>query len=292
MIKAMIEQIVRMSRDRYANVPAYGRYKKEPVQIEAIYNDSQGRYEVRTVKNIERTVSNINSLIAAVKEEAKRRDNKTGNMMTVSFAQDGGIFYPDDELEGGQYTYKRALCNQWETLKKLVVAGRSGQYLDHLRIIEAIQALKPSIGTKFADIYSCYSMLKLKSSSTLTSQPIFDAEGRLGEGYIVDFELQTGNKQPGSSEKQYLPINLELKLPYAKNLTEYSWDEADEKLREKGVYKINVEISITRDRDEKFVARFLCPEFEEVEEQAIRDEVTKFKGETSELSELLVLEDY
>jgi len=123
---------------------------------------------------------------------------------------------------------------------------------------------------------SYYSKLKLNSSAELTSQPIFDEEGGLGEGYVVQFKLASG----ANTEEQYLPTKLMLKLPYVKNS-----DKA---------YDLEIEISITKNSYDKFVASFLCPDFEQVEELAMADEIQKFRDSMFDaaLTDLLIVESF
>ena len=55
----------------------------------------------------EGTVSNVESLIALVKEESVRRERPDGFSMTVTFDGEGAAFSPDDSERLDSYRYRR-----------------------------------------------------------------------------------------------------------------------------------------------------------------------------------------
>jgi hypothetical protein len=286
MLKEAIEKImstaVKAGRESKIVVTDYGTYSSR--ELEALWNDTEDGsecniYDIQKPVVAVRKVSNIDSLIAAVEEELKRQGKKDGEKASMSFNQAGGFFQPDDDFSRGiNYEYNRKFSNQWKTVVKLL----SGGYMNHFELIQAIQSLKPSLGDVYLEVMSFYSKLKLNSSSQLVSQPTFTNNGELGEGYTVNFMLDSGNKERPDAQtgEQYLPTKLNLKLPYVKNSTR--------------TYGLELEIVIIRKEGGGFAAGFICPGFEEIEEQAMRDEIDKFKDAMfdAEIIELLIVESF
>lgn len=273
---------VKAGRDTMIKVTEHGAYTSQELEalyVEADPDEGEGaKYDVRTPEQTKENVSNVDSLITAVIEEAKRLENKTGSKMTVVFSQTGGVFQPDVDLEtkGVKYVYNRKFSNQWNIIKQLLNAN----YMDHFTLIQSLRALKPSLiegmgKDGYIKLTQFYSKLKLNSSSELTSQPEFSENGELGEGYTVQFTLKSG----ADTEALYLPTKLQLKLPYVKN---------SDKL-----YALEIEISIIKNNGGAMAAKFLCSDYEQVEEEAMKDEIDKFKAAIqAKLPDLLMIESF
>lgn len=272
------ETAVKAGREVKITVKDYGAYSNR--KLEAYYDDNYQVYITEKTAQKVKAVSNIDSFIAAVTEEARHLEKKTGDKMMVSFSQVGGYFQPDVDFEskGIKYNYNRKFSNQWKMVKIFL----EDDYRNHFSLIQSIQALKPSLDDSYLDLMRFYSLLKLNSSSELVSQPIFTNNGELGEGYIVQFSLTSGavQKPDAQTQEQYLPTKLKLKLPYVKN---------SDKL-----YDLELELSIIKNVNNGFAAKFLCPDFEQVEEQAMKDEIDKFTNAMFDgnLTDLLITESF
>lgn len=241
----------------------YGNYSE--FQETVLYDADGNHYYSRKAAFLKRQVSNIESFIALVDEEAARRDNVTGEQMTVCFNKNGGFFDPDDNVNEVRFTFDRCKSQQWSAFSGLI-----NKKMGHSEIIEALQVLSPSI-QDFNNIFRNYAKLRVLGNSELSSTPEF-LDGEAGEVYVVNFKLASGGN--GSEE---LSPKIQLIMPYAKG--------------SKKTYTFDAEIRIAMDGNNKFSARIICPNFENIEELAISDEVEKFKEEVI-LTELLILEDY
>lgn len=252
-------------RPEHLLVKEYGSYSERV--CEYTYSDFDKGYQKKSRGNNEKQVRSIGAFISAIKEELRRRNNKTGDKATVRLSLDGGFFTADDDFNGGvNIEYKRLNSQQWELFKSGI-----NKTMDHRSFLLFLQALKPSID-KFDDVFRSYVTLRLVGHSELTSNPIITDNGQ-SSGYTCTYKLEDG-----TDGEETFPEGFRLNLQFAKA----------------GVmtYDISVDLLFFRDDDDELKIQVLCPEFEHIEEQAIIDEAEKVKNDISESEDLLILSDF
>ncbi len=266
MIKEAINKILELKEHTSTDVTVneYGRYTER--KLDCKFDKANGNYKTHTADRLTRDVSTIKSLSAAVIEEAKRRENMTGQNMTVLFTQKGGAFYLDDDFPAGEYKFERTLSQQFKTLQRL-----AGKKLNHEEFLTFIQELSPSIDN-FKKLYRSFLKVRIIGNSELSSNPVF-VDNEAESGYKVKFTLEGG--QP---DEDIIPQGFICNLPYTKG--------AETK------YEIPVETMILNNGDNELQIKILCPLLEQIEEKAIFDEVEQFRGDTKGLKDLLILESY
>lgn len=214
-------------------------------------------------------VSNIKSFITFVKEELNRRNNPEGSFASVTFDNEGGHFFADDDFCEGACIFERSLSQQWQVLSGIV-----NKTLDHESFLHALCALKASI-PMFNELYHDYARLRIIGKSELNSEPTF-FQGESTNGYKIKHTIARGSS--GDEEEDCVPADFSLSIPYAKNSSRH--------------YCVNIETLFVNSQNNKIAIKILCPEFEQIEEQAILDEVKLFREELKEASKLLILENF
>lgn len=275
MLASFVKAILDLkAQDVNSTLTKYGNYSDNDFQVK--FNEKTGNYYLPQADKIQRSVSTIESLIDATIEESKRRDNKTGLYMTASFNEAGGYLALDDNFGAGQYKFERQLSSQWQILNKYL-----DQNLNHETLLYVIQALKPSIGDQFENLYNAFLEIKFIGEMTVNSKPILTPGKEAGEEYKVKYTLidpnQNLNNQTG---ELFLPPAFALHMQYTKG-SSYSLD-------------FTIEILITLDEYKKPRFKLIFPEKEAKVEEAIFHEVACFKAAVKEsgMTELLILEDY
>lgn len=229
-----------------------------------LYNDDEKRYRP-LIPQLDRNISNIESLGAVIHEEVKRRGNSSGNFMTVILTEQGGIFYPDDQLRLDQWKFQRCLSQQWSYLVKNI-----DRELDHLSFLRVLQGLRPSI-QNYATLMREFKKVTFDGKTTVTSQPIIE-NGNAGAE--VSFTLETKNGQTQTA----MPGEFELVMPFVKaGLKSYT-------------FKLELDVSL--DSNNKVCFRLVFPEREIIVETALNDELEYLTKETENLEDLLILLDY
>lgn len=260
-------------RDVAINYEWQGNYESKLKDL--MYSDKDECYaQVPSAMPISRTVSSMHSLIAAVKEEAKRRKNETGKYMTVSFTENGGKFSYDDNVNEGNYKFERKLSQQWEAFKCLLRCRNS----THSDFYNTLIELSPSI-VDAKQTLNTFQQLKIIGNSEVKSNPVFTA----GTGAEFGTRIKYNIKGEDKVNEEVFPESFELELPYAKG-------------KEK-TYKVTAQVIFSLDQGAygepgELCIRVVCPEIERIEEQAIMDEIAEFKSETDNIPELLILEDF
>lgn len=270
MLKTFLEDLIKKGRDTKQIVTAYGTY--EPKTYESVYSDGKGEYNfIDRSKGSTKGVSNLKSLIAAVKEECQRRGGQTNGLyMTVGFTQKGGYFSCNDNIPSGDYQYHRKLSALWTTITSYL--GRELSHADLLIFIQTIKLAFKDIET-YAEAYAALKEFKTSVNAVYVSRPI-PIEGRAG--FYNSMDVNFGNGKKGSLQ---IPETLSLLTPFAKGTTEK--------------YELPVMLlPIYKGEGSGSVFKLICPELEAIEEKAILDEVELFRSETEELEDLLILEDY
>lgn len=259
----MFEQLLSVFK-LAANVDDKRPIRMDTFRGEYLYSDEKRSY-APLLPELKRGISTVESLVGAVLEEAKRRENTTGQFMTVIFTEKGGVFYPDDKARLDLWTYERCLSQQWEALLR----GLNND-TTHLSFIRFLQGLRSSI-VGYPDIIREFKKVQFDGKTAVTSQPIIE-NGAAGKQ--VSFTLETKN---GVTQTE-MPGTIPLTLPFTRGGTK--------------LYNLVLELDVALQGD-NVVFRPVVPEIESVTEQAIADEVNYFEGEVKGmLPELLVLLDY
>lgn len=266
MIKEAINRILELRNveDTDSELTIYGNYSEKIV--EAKFNNTDGSFRINNESVLRRTVSTIKSLTTAILEESRRRENATGNNMTVLFTQKGGNFYLNDDFYSGEYTFLRTLSQQWK-----VLAGITGKTLDHENFLLALQELSPSI-VDFKKLYRQFIKVRIIGNSELTSNPVF-VDNEAESGYKVKYNLSTGQ-----NDEETIPEGFILNIPYSKGSDK--------------TYDVPVETMILNNGSNELVIRINCPILERIEELAIFEEVAQLREDTKNLTDLLILESY
>lgn len=258
-----IEEIQKLSRPDKLEVTQYGKYSSRTV--EAVYNDANQQYEVQKVNASTTSLSSTKSLIQFVKEEFKRRDNKTGNNSTLRIGINGGKFTADDNFGEGICEYKRVLSQQWEMLDEI-----NGRIMNHEEFLMALLKLSPSIND-FREAYKSFLKVRVVGNSEMVSNPVF-VNNQAESGYMVKYKLQGGQ-----SADDVIPDHFSVTVPYVK--------ASDKK------YDIDVDVQIMNDNCNNLKIKINIPLLENKEEQAIIDEIENIKGELGDYKDMSILSD-
>ena len=242
----------------------YGQY--EWTKEELIYNDAEHKYFSRISEPKTKTVRSAKAFAKLIKEELTRRENDNGERATVSLNLLGGYFVADDNLGRGYANFDRLNSQQWNLVKN----GINKRY-DHKNFLLFVQALKPSI-VDFQEVYRRLATLRMVGNTTITSNPMFTEDGQ-NSGYTCHYRLEDGC----DGEETY-PSGFTVTVPFAKG-----GDTA---------YEIPIDLLFYRDEDDEIGIEVLCPEFENVEEQAILDEAEYISSELHQAERLLILSDF
>lgn len=231
---------------------------------EYLYNDQSESY-LPLLPEFKRGISTVESLIAAVKEECRRRQNLTGDFMTVTFNQSGAMFYADDKARQDTWKYERQLSQQWAFLLQNI-----NKEFTHLAFLRFLQGLRPSI-SNYIDLSREYKKVRFDGTTSIKSNPILE-NGSLG--LQIGFNLETKN---GSTNTK-MPAEFIVTMPFTKG--------------EGFSYALNIELDVSLDEDKNIRFKPNCPDLEIITEQALKDEVSFFKEKVAELKDLLILLDY
>lgn len=241
-------------------ITIYGNYSERTK--EAIYNDSTQKYETGNYLKTCENVSTVKSFRDFIKEELKRRKKETGDLATAVISSKGGRFVADDDFQRGQCEFHRSLSQQW-----LAFAECIGRTYNHEEFLRLLQKLSPSI-PDFKDLYFKFLDIRVIGRSESVSKPFY-VNGETEQGVKIKFKMQGGE-----DDSITLPDSFIITLPYAKG----NYDK---------LYEVNV--NLVYDNRCGINILIQAPEFEQVEEQALLDEVEFLKEELSEYKDLLVL---
>lgn len=257
------------------------------------YDDGEKKYLLASKTTIrppqKGAVSNVESFLALVREETLRRapvadvDPKSkevprhdGSFMTVVFNESGARFSPDDRVQVDAFTYERALSPQWARLMESL--NKAG---DHKTFIRTLQALRPSIAN-YEDLMRHFRKLSFSDRTSIASEPLLEA-GRNANEYKVEIELRSGAAAGNTTSTTALPSSFDVTMQYARG---------SEK-RYTTTVEIDLSAVMIQNSDRKAL-RFtlIAPDLANVVEQAVDDEVSKFRELTADIPRLLVLQDY
>lgn len=259
-----IDALKNQKRPELVECPVYGQYSLEYRTF--MYNDNHSQYEAKKSYPSNKRVRSVKAFAKIIAEELRRRENATGDRSTVCINMSGGEFIPDDNFGGTSITFERLNSQQW----KLIKSGINTR-MNHKQFLLFLQGLKPSISC-FADVFRDFATLRMIGKTELTSNPIFTEDGQ-NSGYTCSYKLEDG-----TTGEDKFPTGFMAEVQFAK---------AGDK-----VYQIPIDLLFTRNEFNEIEIEVLCPEFENIEEQAIIDEAAYVKEQTSSYSELLVLSDF
>lgn len=230
-----------------------------------IYVDRDAAYKP-LLPELNRTISTVESLADVVLEESRRRENTTGNFMTVIFTELGGKFYPDDKKRLDEWKYERCPSQQWEFLIRHL-----GRDMKHLEFVRFLQGLRPSI-LNYAELMREFKKVTFDAKTAVTSQPIIE-NGQAGDQIVFTLETKSGHADTA------MPGTVSLRLPFTRG---------GEKL-----YNLTIELDVALDENKQVKFRPVVPDMEAIIEDALQDEVEYFTSQVDErLPDLLVLLDY
>ncbi len=259
-----IKHIQDSKRPEKIEITRYNNYSESKQDA---YIDN-GAYSIFGNNDIRHEVSNIRSFEAVIFAECERLDNDYGNNVNINFTSKGGHCLLDADQGKHKVIFERTKSQQW-----LLLEGNLNEFLNHQQLLYLLQSLKPSL-VNYKPLISHYQKLRMVGKSESISNPCF-SNGELGEGYTIKYKLE-GNKQ----EEAELPMFFEAEIPYSKG--------------SEVKYKLDIEILISLDMNNKLIFKLICPDFEQVEEKAIFDEVAIFKEhcDKAEMSGLLIIENF
>lgn len=265
LIQEAISVLKKNKRPEILSCPIYGQYDSEERYF--LYDDASQRYALKQSVPEKKTIRSVKAFAAFIKEELRRRENETGEMATVSVNLSGGIFIPDDNFGQSVTSFERLNSQQWNLLKRSI-----NKIYDHKEFLLLVQALKPSIGDAFQELFKRFALLRIVGKSEITSNPILTENGQT-EGYTCTYKLEDG-----CDGEETFPKGFSVRVPFAK---------AGDFL-----YDIDIDLLFSRDEDNQIQIEVLCPTFENVEEQAIIDESEYIKEQMVGCDNLLVLSDF
>lgn len=256
-------------RESKLNITEYGVYSER--QIEAVYSDYDKKYIITERKDRRLDVSTVDSFIDFIREELKRNKNKTGKIATVIINNSGGFFSADDDFKTTSCRYNRSLTAAWGALTNVANCK-----INHEQLLTTLQKLRPYIAN-FENLYLTLLDIRSIGRSEMISNPVFiPGEDGLsaGSGYKISFKLQSGTQ-----EDVVLPNRFVVKLPYSRG-------------RQDVLYDVPVELMYLNNGTGRVEILFQIAELEEIEEQALKDEVLYLKEGLKEFEDLLVLLNY
>ena len=258
-IKKILQNI---QEQRPVKITAMVRGNYTDKEAEAIYNDAERQYHIKPpLKDIEE-VSTVKSFRDYITEELKRRKKETGKFATAVINSTGGYFVADDDFQRGKCSYQRTLSEQWSAFKSCI-----GRTFDHEQFLRLMQKLSPSI-VGFKELYPTLLDIRVVGRAESISKPFY-VNGETETGVKLKFKMQNGE-----DEDIVLPESIKLLLPYAKGNYDILY-EAEMQLVYENKGGINILIQ--------------SPKFEQVEEQALLDEVNFLKAQLEKFPDLLVL---
>ena len=255
-------------RDITINVTDYGVYTER--KVEAIYNDSEKCYMTKRWKARDLKVSTVDSFVDFIAEEFKRADNETGNKSTVVINSYGGRFSGDDDFNNITCNYERSLTTGWTELNKV-----ANTKINHETLLTTLQKLRPYI-ENFEDLYLTLLDIRSIGRSEMISNPVFVPGDDMiaNSGYKITYKLQSGTQ-----EDVTLPNRFEVILPYSRG-------------RQDVYYRVPVELLYLNNGNGRIEIVFQVAELEQIEEQALQDEVDYLKSKLTQFKDLLVLLNY
>lgn len=263
-----IKEIFKEKREIKLSATVSGRYRKNEFSTEYIYNDNNKRYEPITIHTTGKSwsVSTAENFSKLIDEELYRFNNEKGEGATVKLNLTGGCFSANDDFGEGYSEFKRQNSQQWLHLKSGI-----NQTFDHEEFLQWFRGLKPSINN-FEAYFRMFVKLRVIGLGELKSNPYF-TDGQQERGYKVTYKLE------GCTDdmEEILPNSFEVTCPFEK---------ANAK-----TYKQPIELLFANNDGDIEISVF-APDFEVIEEQAIKDEAEFLKEKLAKHERLLMLADF
>ncbi len=264
MLKAIFNEIINSTRPHQI-VTKFGEMVFQPTANEYLpVKEKNFTHDGR-----KREICNIESMVTVAKEEARRRDNKTGDHMTVIFNKTGANFFTDDKnrLNPDSWTYNRRNSRQLSILEKGL-----GSQMDHQGFLRLFQGLKPSI-KNYETLFRAYRKTRASKTSQAISAPILQ-DGKMGAEFSMAFQVEGGNA--GTPQNAAFPAEFAVEMPVV--------------VGSQKKYEFGVEVDIWL-QDKTLVWGIRCPELLTLIEQSVLDEIEFFRKETAELPDLCIVMD-
>lgn len=255
-------------REVKTTVKQYGVYTSK--DVEAVYNDSIERYEIGTPLGRNLNISTVDSFIDFIREELSRIGKETGKFATVTINEKGGYFTADDDFKSITCHYDRSLTTGWKVIQHV-----ANMEMNHEELLTTLQKLRPFI-ENFEDLYLTLLDIRTIGRSEMISNPVFVAgdECVASSGYKITYKLQSGTQ-----EDVTLPNHFEVVLPYSRG-------------RQDILYKVPVELMFLNNGSGRLRILFQISELEQIEEDALKEEVEYLKDKLAVFKDLLVLLNY
>lgn len=239
-----------------------------------IYNDAAKTYE-QIERYVAQTgkVANVECLAAVVLEEALRRNNASGEWMTVTFNQAGASFSPDDRERLDGYEYSRVLSPEWA-----LIADRNGKLSSHVEFLRLLQRLARNMEDA-PRLIRAFRSIDAARVTKIASAPVLQ-NGKASVGLAVELTAKlTGGGE--ATALQELPEGLTFTCSFSRGGSASYTLHAD----------LLAELARVGEKDELRFG-FLVPDLAELMCDAWEDEVKLFRELTKSLPRLLVLENF
>lgn len=216
-----------------------------------------------------RSVSNAEALLLVVIEEAKRRENTTGNFMTVIFNQLGGTFCTDDKNRDNMDTwdFSRKISKQFEVLKSVI-----DKTFDHTDLLRAMSLLRYSV-VNFHEVYNAMRQVRVDKKAMIQSQPRLK-NGQAGSEIAFSFQIEG---ETDGVQKALFPAEFVVDMPLVSMSSKN--------------YQIQIEVEAwVDDKSLKFALR--ASGVSSVFTNAVLEEISKFTADAKKaLPDLLIVTD-
>lgn len=239
-----------------------------------LLNPRENKYErikpMLIVPGRKRGVSNAEALLTVVTEEARRRENPTGDDMTVVFTGNGGSFYPDDGNRNNPdvWEFTRKTSRQLKALRTVLEI----KSMDHVTLLQAMASIRFLV-IGFDAVYPAMRRVRIDKRMSLDSQPRIE-EGKTGSTLNFSFQIEGGQ---GGSNKASFPAEFRCKLP----LISMSTVE----------YELDVEVEAWG-TEKQLLFALRAPSLEAILDQAILAEISTFTAAAkAKLPDLLIVTD-
>lgn len=213
-----------------------------------LFNPDKNTYWPLKYGDRKRTVSSIESFVDVILEEAKRRDNKTGEFMTVILNNEGGYFYVDDKdrIQEDLWKFERQTSASYAAFCRGI-----HQEMNHQKFLRFLQSMKPAI-EGYQEVFKAFRRVQLDASSSMASSPIME-NGEAGNS--LSFQVKAAN----GTTKNVLPSEIVFAMPVVRGSNVIH------------TFKAETDVSISQDKKE-IVFSLAFPGLELLKEEILSEE--------------------
>ena len=213
-----------------------------------------------------RSVSDVDSLIAVVIEEAKRAGNATGEFMTVSIRKNGAYFHPDDRKRVDTWEFLRQESEPFKAL-----ANKLNSPMNHKQFMTFLTRMRPYLGESFSEVFRDYRRVNTETATSASSSPVL-VDGGTKEDFCYEITFKDAGKQP-------LRASFWLRLPYVAMDVESRWLDV----------RVDVEPEFTTGKELKL--NLVAPELPELQDAYLQGEAERLKAalEAAKLTDVLIV---